>query len=137
MQTALGHWTAVESHRPPMSSGVYQTTAVAVYSLKTYGPAAEKDDTAQALARAAAWLEAAKPANTQDSAFHLMALAWANAKPASIATAAKALAATQRPDGGWSQLPSMGSEPMPPDRRCMRSTLPAACPPPIPSMPRE
>ncbi len=110
MQTAAGNWTAVESHRPPMSSGVYQTTAMAVYSLKTYGPPAEKNDTGRALARAAAWLEAAKPASTQDSAFHLMALAWTNAKPASIAAAAKALAATQRPDGGWSQLPSMGSD---------------------------
>ena len=110
MQTPAGYWAAFESHRPPMSSGVYQTAAMAVYSLKTYGPPAEKDDTGQALARAAGWLEAAKPANTQDSAFHLMALAWTNAKPASIAAAAKALAATQRPDGGWSQLPSMGSD---------------------------
>jgi len=37
-------------------------------------------------------------------------LAWSHAKPASIAAAAKALAVAQRPDGGWSQLPSMGSD---------------------------
>src|ERR1700682_1536168 len=69
----------------------------------------ERADTENALARAAAWLEAAQPTNTQDRAFHLMGLAWSNAKPASIAAAAKALAAAQRADGGWSQLSTMGS----------------------------
>ena len=39
-----------------------------------------------------------------------MGLAWSNAKPAAIAAAAKSLAATQRADGGWSQLASMGSD---------------------------
>jgi hypothetical protein len=37
-------------------------------------------------------------------------LAWSNAKPSSIAAAAKALADTQRSDGGWNQLASMGSD---------------------------
>ena len=110
MQTAAGNWDAFESRRPPMNSGVYQTTALAVYALKTYGPPAEKADTEKAIARAAAWLEAAKPATTQDRAFHLLGLAWSKAKPASIAAAAKALAAQQRADGGWSQLASMGSD---------------------------
>ena len=110
MQTSAGNWDAFESRRPPMNSGVYQATALAIYTLKTYGPPAEKTDTEKALARAAAWLEAAKPVATQDRAFHLMGLAWSNAKPVSINAAAKALAASQRPDGGWSQLPSMGSD---------------------------
>lgn len=110
MQTPAGNWDAFESRRPPMNTGIYQTAALAVYALKTYGPLAEQADTDQVLARAAAWLEAAQPATTQDRAFHLMGLAWANAKPASIAAAAKALAAAQRADGGWSQLPTMGSD---------------------------
>jgi hypothetical protein len=110
MQTPAGHWEAFESRRPPMNSGVYQTTAMAVYSLQTYGPPAEKADTEKAVARAAAWLEGAQPATTQDRAFHLLALAWSKAKPAAIAAAAKALAAAQRPDGGWSQLSSLGSD---------------------------
>ncbi len=110
MQSAAGNWDALENRRPPMNSGVYQTTALSVYTLKTYGPPAEKADTDKALARASAWLEAAHPGGGQDQAFHLMALAWSNAKPASIAAAAKALAAAQRPDGGWSQLPTMGSD---------------------------
>ena len=110
LQTPAGNWDAFESRRPPMSAGAYQTTALAVYSLKTYGPPAESADTEKALSRGAAWLETAKPGNTQDRAFHLMGLAWAGAKSSSIAAAAKAVAASQRADGGWSQLPSMGSD---------------------------
>jgi ankyrin repeat protein len=110
LQTPAGNWDAFESRRPPMSTGVYQTTALAVYTLKTYGPPAEKADTEKSLARAAAWLESAMPANTQDRAFHLLGLAWAGASPSSIAAARKAVAASQRADGGWSQLPTMGSD---------------------------
>ena len=110
MQTAEGNWDAFESRRPPMNTGIYQTAALAVFALKTYSPPSEKADTEKALARAAAWLEAAKPAATQDRAFHLLALGWANPKSTSIATFAKALAAAQRTDGGWSQFPSMGSD---------------------------
>jgi hypothetical protein len=110
MQTPAGNWEAFESRRPPMNTGIYQTAALAVYTLKTYGPPSEKADTERALARAAAWLEAAKPSTTQDRAFHLLGLAWSNAKPAVIAAAAKSLTAAQRADGGWNQLPTMGSD---------------------------
>jgi len=110
MQTPAGNWDAFESRRPPMNTGVYQTAALAVFALRTYGPPAEKADTEKALARAAKWLEAARPSTTQDRAFHLLALAWSNAKPASIAAAAKAVADLQRADGGWSQLSTMGSD---------------------------
>ena len=110
MQSPAGFWGAIESRRPPMASGTYQVTALAVHALANYGPPAEKDDTERALARAAAWLESAAPSNTQDRAFQLMGLAWSHAKPASIAAAVKALAAEQRPDGGWSQLATLSSD---------------------------
>ena len=110
MQTKAGNWDAFESRRPPMASGLYQTAAMAIYTLKTYGPPAEKTDTDRALARAAAWLELAKPETTQDRAFHLLGLAWSNANRAKIAAAAKALAAMQLPDGSYKQLPTMGSD---------------------------
>lgn len=110
MQTAEGHWRSPESRRPPMSAGEYQTAALAIYSLQQYSPESEKADSAKAIARAAAWLEKANPTNTQDRAFQVMGLAWAKASTASIERTAKALAATQRPDGGWSQLPGMGSD---------------------------
>ena len=86
MQTPEGNWRSFEGRRPPMTAGTYQTAALAIYSLKTYAPPSEKADTDKIIARAAAWLEAEKPVKTQDRAFQLMGLAWANAKPAAIAT---------------------------------------------------
>jgi ankyrin repeat protein/cytochrome c553 len=110
MQAPEGNWFAFEGRRPPMNAGEYQAAALAIYALKTYGPPAEKADTDKVISRAAAWLETARPGSTQDRAFHLMGLAWANAKSSFIADAVKALVATQRSDGGWSQLPTMGSD---------------------------
>jgi ankyrin repeat protein len=110
MQTAEGNWKTSESRRPPMAAGAFQTAALAIYSLKHYTPAAESGDTRKVIARAAAWLEKQKPATTQDRAFHLMGLAWADATPVVAERAARALAAMQRSDGGWSQLPDMGSD---------------------------
>ncbi|HYI92863.1 MAG TPA: ankyrin repeat domain-containing protein [Bryobacteraceae bacterium] len=106
MQSPQGDWLTIESRRPPMAAGRHQTAALAIYSLKQYG----QSDADKNVARAAGWLETAVPSTTQDRAFQVMGLAWANAKPASITSAAKALAAMQRPDGGWSQLPTMGSD---------------------------
>ncbi len=110
MQTPEGNWKTSESRRPPMSAGAFQAAALAIYSLKHYTPAAGKADTEKVLARAAAWLEKAKPVTSQNRAFHLMGLAWADAAPASVERAATALAAAQRSDGGWNQLPGMGSD---------------------------
>jgi ankyrin repeat protein len=107
MQTADGNWRIPDGRRPPMNSGDYQTTAMAIFALKTYTPEAQKADTAARLARAAAWLEKAKPSTTQERAFQLLGLAWANGSQKVIAEAARALTATQKPAGGWSQLPAM------------------------------
>lgn len=109
-QTAEGNWHASQGRRPPMSAGEYQAAALAIYSLRHYSPAAEKRGTDEAVNRAAAWLAGAKPSNTQDRAFQVMGLVWAKAKPGVITTAARALAESQRSDGGWSQLPAMGSD---------------------------
>ncbi len=110
MQTPAGNWLSPESRRPPMSAGEYQTAALAIYTLQQYSSAAEKADSLQVIARAAAWLEKTKPNGTQDRAFQLMGLAWAKANATAIERSAKLLAATQREDGGWSQLPGMGSD---------------------------
>jgi hypothetical protein len=93
-----------------MSSGAFQATALAIFTLKQYGPPAEKATTDAALARAAAWLETAQPTVTQDRVFHLLGLAWAGANPTVIRNSARALAETQRPDGGWSQMTTLDSD---------------------------
>ena len=110
MQTPAGNWSTNESRRPPMAAGDFQAAALSIYSLKQYGQDADKAETDAVIAKAVKWLENTKPATTQDRAFHLLGLAWGNAAPATIKAAARALAATQRADGGWNQLPEMVSD---------------------------
>ncbi len=109
MQTPQGNWVTT-GNRPPLTSDDFQTTAMVIQALRVYSPATEKADTEKRLARAAAWLESAKPSTTQERAFQVLGLAWAKSSPPAIQRAAQELARTQRPDGGWSQLPGMGSD---------------------------
>jgi ankyrin repeat protein len=110
MQTPEGYWKGPDGRRPPMNSGDLQTTALAIYSLKTFAPVAERAETQVALTRAAAWLNQTRPSTTQERAFQLMGFVWANTASVNIERAVAALAATQRADGGWSQLTGMGSD---------------------------
>jgi hypothetical protein len=93
-----------------MNSGRIQTAALAIYAMKNYAPEAEKLSCDKAIARAVAWLEKATPERNQDHAFRLLGLAWGGGSAAAIREAAKALAALQRGDGGWSQLPAMATD---------------------------
>jgi squalene cyclase len=46
----------------------------------------------------------------QDRAFRLLGLAWGGAPASAIREEARSLAALQRADGGWNQLPAMDSD---------------------------
>ena len=110
LQTAEGGWLIPESRRPPMNSGNIQTAALAIYGMKNYAMEAEKPNCEKAVARSVAWLEKATPVTHQDHAFRLLGLSWGGATASVIREEAKSVAALQRADGGWSQLPAMGSD---------------------------
>ena len=110
LQTAEGGWNVPESRRPPMNSGKIQTAALAIYAMKNYASEAEKLSCEKGIARAVAWLEKAIPVTNQDHAFRLLGLAWGGAPASSIREKAKSLAALQRADGGWNQLPALASD---------------------------
>lgn len=109
MQTPQGYWQTTGS-RPPLTSDDFITSAMAVNILRVYAPARDKQDTDQRMARAASWFAGAQPSTTQERAFQLLGLGWTRASAAAIERSAAALAATQRPDGGWAQLNGMGSD---------------------------
>jgi len=109
-QTAEGSWPTPENRRPPMNSGKFQTAALAVYAMKNFAPEAEKLNCEKAIINAVAWLEKATPVTNQDHAFRLLGLAWGGGARPLIGKEAKSLAALQRADGGWSQLPAMASD---------------------------
>jgi ankyrin repeat protein len=106
-QTAEGGWQIAEGRRPPMNAGRFQTAALAIYAMKNYAPETEKLNCQKAIASSVAWLEKAKPVTNQDHAFRLLGLAWGGAPAAVVNQETKSLAALQRADGGWSQLPAM------------------------------
>ena len=104
-----------------MTSGKFQTAALAIYSMKNYASEAEKLNCEKAITTSVAWLEKAKPVTNQDHAFRLLGLAWGGAPAAVIRQEANSMAALQRADGGWSQLPAMVSHATPQEKQCLLS----------------
>lgn len=108
-QAKDGHWWA-PSYRPPLESSDIQVTATAVRALQAYGLKSRRGEYEAAVQRAADWLKKAQPRTTEDRAWQLMGLAWAGASKDTMAKAAQDLRTLQRPDGGWSQIPSLTSD---------------------------
>ncbi|HYM23595.1 MAG TPA: ankyrin repeat domain-containing protein, partial [Vicinamibacterales bacterium] len=109
-QMSDGHWP-ITAHRPPIESNDVEVTAASMRALQVYAPRYAKASGDAAVKRAAAWLRRAQPAVTEERAFQLLGLGWSHAGSAPIQSAARALVASQRPDGGWAQLPSLPSDP--------------------------
>jgi ankyrin repeat protein len=108
-QAADGGWR-IASQRPPIESSDMQATALAVRALQAYAPRPQQADYARAVQQGGAWLAAARPGTTEDHVFHLLGLHWARGSQPSIRNAARALIALQRADGGWGQVPTLGSD---------------------------
>ena len=79
-------------------------------ALQLYAPAAQRQQYDQAVRSAAAWLRQATPRVTEERVFQLLGMHWSNTPPAVMQQASRALAAEQRADGGWAQLPTMSSD---------------------------
>jgi ankyrin repeat protein len=108
-QSADGGWRIAAS-RPPIESSDIEATTVAMRSLQSYAPRPHKAEYAKAVDGAAAWLAKATAQTTEDHAYQLLGLAWARAKKDVIRKAARNLIALQKPDGGWSQIPTLASD---------------------------
>ena len=109
VQRPEGYWSGAESRRPPMASGDFMATALGVFALTRYAPEGDRAS-ARSLEHASDWLARAKPEDTQDQAFHALALSWVAPRSDRARTAARSLITSQRSDGGWSQLPAMPSD---------------------------
>ena len=112
-QSADGFWRIL-AHRPPIESSDVQVTAVSMRALQVYAPPSMRATTDRAIARAATWLTTAPVTTTEDRAFQLLGLGWSStsssASKRAIQKAGRALVATERADGGWSQLPTLESD---------------------------
>lgn len=96
---------AVFGARPPMESSTITGTALSIRALQSYGKGHEPR-----VAKGLEWLRTATPATTEERAMQLLGLVWAKGRPADMRSAAQALFAQQRSDGGWGQLPTLESD---------------------------
>lgn len=108
-QAEDGHWR-IRAHRPPLESSSISLSAVTIRVLQAFAPPSQRVQYAQSIARAARWLAQSDARNTEESTFKVLGLVWANGAASLIAQAAATVAKEQRPDGGWSQLPTLESD---------------------------
>lgn len=96
--------------RPPIQTGDAGATALAVQALQRYPLPGRQAEFAERINRARHWLWGVKPDNTEARVYQLLGLAWSGVPKSELQDLAKQLAAEQRADGGWAQLPAMQSD---------------------------
>jgi hypothetical protein len=109
MQHPDGSWGGI-GNRPPITFDHVTATAFVVKALDTFALPIHAADTRQRIDRARVWLTRAQPQSTQERAFQVLGLVWSKADAGVITQTAAHLQRLQRPDGGWSQLPTMSSD---------------------------
>lgn len=109
-QLADGRFRSPDPGRLPLEGSDVTATALAIRSLQVYAPPALEAETTRIVTRARNWLLSAKPIGTEEKASQLRGLGWAGADKRETARLSAALAAEQRADGGWAQLPELASD---------------------------
>lgn len=105
-----GNWIYVTADsRPPLCSGYMGQTALAMRVLQLYAPKGGRAAYEASVQLAASWLARTEPKSFEDRTWRLLGLAWAGTAKNAVQEASRALVRLQRPDGGWSDLPTMES----------------------------
>ena len=108
-QRADGSWLPFGS-RPPLEANAIKVTVETIRALKVYAAPSDRRLADEAIARAASWLRQLHPEAVQDRVYLVVGLHEIGADRQTVAAAAARVAATQRTDGGWAQLPGMSSD---------------------------
>jgi ankyrin repeat protein len=103
-QLADGSFRTIPA-RPPLESSDFTATSLSLRALQLYG-----ETEADRIQRAAAWLQTTEPRNLEDRAMQLLGMKWANTDVNLLKKRADRLLSMQQGDGGWSQLPTLGSD---------------------------
>jgi ankyrin repeat protein len=111
-QMTDGHWEFERSGgRPPLDSGYIGQTTLSMRALQLYAPKTGKPAYQKAVQLAANWIAKAESTNNDDRGWRLLGLAWAGTDKGATQKAMREFLALQRSDGGWSDIPSLGSTP--------------------------
>jgi N-acyl-D-amino-acid deacylase len=108
-QTADGSWVS-PNPRPPLEYYAFSATALMVSAIQYYSPSSLKPEVTQRIDKARAWMIRTVPETNEEKVFQLLGLKWINGDKNFIQQQAKKLLATQREDGGWSQLANLESD---------------------------
>ncbi len=108
-QRPEGHWPGLD-RRPPMEDGPVVATAWAALGVRDYPPVGIAREAAESQARSAAWLARREPANHNEAVFQLLGLHWSGVPADRVGTSVQRIVRSQRPDGGWAQLPALESD---------------------------
>jgi ankyrin repeat protein len=93
--------------RPPLCLDHIGMTAMSMRALQLYAPKTDAATYRKAIETAAAWMANAHSFSNDDRSWRLAGLAWAGTDKAATDKAMKELLASQKPDGSWSDLPTM------------------------------
>jgi ankyrin repeat protein len=105
-----GSWAyAAGDTRPPICEDYIGQTALAMRALQLYAPKTQKAEYDKAILAAAQWLAKTEPRTNEDRIRRLLGLGWARQDKDATRKAVREVLALQRPDGGWSDFPSMES----------------------------
>jgi len=109
-----GHWAyGCGGSRAPLCGAEISNTALSMRSLQFYAPNADKAEYQKSIQLAGDWLAKAEARTNEDLTFRVLGLAWARQEAGesrgALQKAVKDLIASQRSDGGWSDIPSMSS----------------------------
>lgn len=96
--------------RPPIQTGDVGATALAIRALRRYPLPGRAAEFQERVRRGSQWLWHAKSQNADSLAYQLLGLRWAGEPTPMLQTLAQKLAALQRNDGGWAQLPGLESD---------------------------
>lgn len=96
--------------RPPLEDSPAASATLAAYYLQEFASDGQAAEAATTVAKARKWLIHSKPERQEDINARLWGLHLLDADAGQIAEARKAVLASQREDGGWSQLPDMVSD---------------------------
>jgi ankyrin repeat protein len=108
-QNPDGDWDGFRA-RPPASYSGFTQTALALRAIQLYSHPSQSADVHARIMRARNWLASHSPRNTEERTYQLLGLSWATADRANLDGAARALVATQQPDGGWNSLDGRSSD---------------------------
>jgi len=108
-QTGEGSWVS-PNPRPPLEFYSFSATALMVSAIQYYSPPSLKPEVAQRIEKAVGWMTRTVPETNEEKVFQILGLKWINGDKIFIQQQAKKLLATQREDGGWSQLTNLESD---------------------------